>query len=108
MPMKKYLCLWESTYAYEKVPMSMRKNLCLKEGTFPHEKVPMHMRKYLCIWESTYDYKKVHMPTTGFLPVQIWVRLPDPTDLPLSDLKILGKKSANLGGKNCQFGELIC
>ena len=37
----------------------------------------------------------------GFLPEQIWVRLPDPTDLPLSDLKILGKNLPIWGGKNC-------
>ena len=36
---------------------------------------------------------------TGFLPEQIWVRLPDPTDLPLLDLKILGKNLTIWGEK---------
>ena len=52
----------------------------------------------LRIGGATQLYKYVN---TGFLPEQIWVRLPDPTDLPLSDLKILGKNLLIWGEKNC-------
>ena len=51
---------------------------------------------------------KIQLNNPGFLPEQIWVRLPDPTALPLSDMKILGKNLPIYGGKNCQFREVIC
>ena len=58
MSMRKYLCLRGS------ITLPIKKYLCQYERTYAYEKVHMPMKKYLCIWESTYAYKKVNIPTS--------------------------------------------
>ena len=47
---------------------------------------------------NLYDSLNI-LDNAGFLPEQIWVSLPDPTDLPLSDFENLGKNLPIWGEK---------